>query len=117
MNTNIPMMFMLDPIVECSLRDANDCMMHGDYDTALKLYDQVIEKQPYNSRALMNKGNVLDLMGNHSEAIRCFDNALACDPYNAEAWYNKGVTLKKIGSLEEGTLHIKKGLSLSTGEI
>jgi tetratricopeptide (TPR) repeat protein len=109
--------YTVNPLIECVLRDATDCQMNGEYETALRLYDEIIGKEPHNARALHNKANVLDMMGEYSEALRCYDEALECDPYNAELWYNKGVTLKKMGSLDEGTSHIRKGLSLSFGDI
>lgn len=107
----------LDPSIECSLRDAHNCKMAGDYQLALNLYNQVIENDPANARALHQKANVLDLMGNYSDAIRCYDSALDCDPQNAETWYNKGMTLRKTGQHEEGLDHIRKGISLAMGDI
>lgn len=106
----------LDPNIECTLHNAHNCKMVGEYKIALKLFESVIEKDPENVRALHYKANVLDLMGNHSEAIRFYDTVLKYDPYHAEAWYNKGMTLKKMGSHEEGQDHIKKGISLALGE-
>lgn len=107
----------LDPNIECALRDAHNCKMAGDYQLALNLFNQVIESDPSNARALHHKANVLDLMGNHSEAIKCYDSALECDPFNAELWYNKGMTLRKLGQHEEGIEHIRKGISLAMGDI
>ncbi|NLV27591.1 MAG: tetratricopeptide repeat protein [Methanomicrobiales archaeon] len=107
----------VDPSVECALRDAQNCKMAGDYQLALNLYDQIINNDPANSRALHHKANVLDLMGNYSEAIKCYDSALECDPYDAEVWYNKGMTLRKVGKHEEGLDDIKKGISLAMGDL
>jgi tetratricopeptide (TPR) repeat protein len=115
--TNKAMVFKMDPIIESTLRKANDHKIHGEYEAALALYDLILEKQPNHSGAILSKGNALDLMGQYPEAIKCYDDALICDPHNAEVWYNKGVTLKKMGLHEEGSLHIRKGLSLSVGEI
>jgi tetratricopeptide (TPR) repeat protein len=116
-STNDAIFSQLEPLIESSLRNAHTCKMNGEYDAALRLYDEIIEKQPDNSRAWHSKGNVLDLMGVYSDAIQCYDTALECDPLNAELWYNKGVTLKKMGSHEDGVFHIRKGLSLSVGDI
>lgn len=107
----------MDPNIECALRDAQNCKMAGDYKLALNLYNQVLDSDPGNARALHHKANVLDLMGNYSEAIRCYDSALKCDPHDAEVWYNKGMTLRKTGQHEEGLEHIRKGISFAMGDI
>jgi len=107
----------LDPSVECALRDGQNCMMAGNYQVALKIFDQVIANNPENAQAFHDKADVLDLMGNYSEAVKCYDSALECDPYDAEVWYNKGMTLRKTGHHEEGLEDIRKGISLAMGEI
>jgi tetratricopeptide (TPR) repeat protein len=113
--TGEPLFSTLDPYIECSLKDAQDCLMNGDYKAALKIYDAVIRKRPHDSRALHYKGNILDLMGLFSDAIQCYDHALTSDPDDAELWYNKGITLTKMGSHEDALFHIKKGLTLLLG--
>ncbi len=117
MTVQAPIQSSLNPSVMCCLRQASDYMMAGDYAESLMLYDKVIELEPHNSHAFLNKGNVLDILGNYADAIKCYDSAIECDPYNAEAWYNRGMTLKKIGAVEEGLCDIRKGISLSMGEI
>jgi tetratricopeptide (TPR) repeat protein len=107
----------LDPNIVCSLRDADNCKMAGDYQLALNQYNKIIDVDPANAIALQSKADVLDLMGNFTEAIRCYETALECDPYNAEAWYNRGMTLRKTGRHEEGFESIRKGISLAMGEI
>ena len=107
----------LNPAIECSLRDAQNCKMAGDYTVALNLYNQILESDPSNASAMHHKANVLDLMGNYSDAIKCYTAAIECDPYNAEVWYNKGMTLRKVGNHEEGLEHIRKGISLAMGDI
>jgi tetratricopeptide (TPR) repeat protein len=107
----------LDPNIVCSLRDADNCKMAGDYQLALNQYNKIIDVDPANAIALQSKADVLDLMGNFTEAIRCYETALECDPYNAEAWYNRGMTLWKTGRHEEGFESIRKGISLAMGEI
>jgi tetratricopeptide (TPR) repeat protein len=107
----------LNPLIECTLRDATNCQMAGDYQLARALFDQILEAEPDNVNALIGKGNVYDLQGNYSGALECYNSAIECDPYNAEAWYARGVTLKKTGAVEEGLNNIQKGISLSIGDI
>ena len=112
-----PFQTKINPNIECTLRDASNCMMAGDYTASIRLYDKVIDAEPHNASAFLNKGNVLDILGNYSDALKCYNSAIECDPYNAEAWYNRGMTLKKTGAVEEGLKDIRKGISLAMGEI
>ena len=105
----------LDPHIESIISNADYCQITGAYSLALKLYEEIIELDPFNCRALLNKANVLDHMGEYTEAIRWYDTTLIHDPYNAEAWYNKGITLRKTGAHEEGLSCIRKGISLAMG--
>jgi len=105
----------LDPHVRHILCKADDCQMKGEFENAIKLYDEVIRIQPENISALVNKANVLDYLGNHSEAIAWYNSALDIDPDNAEIWYNKGTTLKKTGNEEEALVCISNGISLAMG--
>ncbi|MDD1727909.1 MAG: tetratricopeptide repeat protein [Methanospirillum sp.] len=107
----------IDPEIENALRDAHNYKMAGDYNLALNMFNEIIEKDPANARALHHKANVLDLMGKYTDALSCYNSALECDPYNAEIWYNKGMTLRKTGSHEEGLEHIRKGISMAMGQI
>ena len=106
-----------NPIIECALRDAENCKMAGEYQLALELFNMVISEDPSNARALHSKADVHDMMGDYSEAIRCYDNALECDPNNAEVWYNRGMTLRKMDRHEEGLGNIRKGISLAMGDV
>lgn len=115
--TTVPMQSRVDPEIDSILKKASDSMMNEDYATSIRLLDKVIDFEPNNVNALINKGNVLDILGNYTDAVKCYNSAIECDPYNAEAWYNRGMTLKKTGDLEKGLQDIRKGISLSMGEI
>ena len=112
-----PIQSRINPAVECLLRNGIECMMAGDHSEAIRLFDKIIDTEPYNASAYLNKGNVLDLLGNYSDALKCYNSAIECDPFNAEAWYSRGITLKKTGALDEGLQDIRKGISLAMGEI
>jgi len=107
----------MNPQIECALRDGINCKMAGDYNSALTLFNQVLESEPSNVRALISKGNVYDLQGNYSNALNCYNLAIEHDSGNAEAWFNKGVTMNKSGDIEEGMKHIQRGVLLAVGEI
>lgn len=103
----------IDPMIESVFYTADECQIKGDYEVAIRLYKEIIEKEPSNGRAFMRVADCLDHMGNHADALIWYDKALESDPYNAEVWYNKGMTLRKTGCQEEGLSCIQKGISLA----
>ncbi len=103
----------IDPLIELVFCAADECQIRGEYEIAIRLYKEIIEKEPNNGRAFQKVADCLDHMGNHADALVWYDKALESDPYNAEVWYNKGMTLRKIGSQEEGLMCIQKGISLA----
>ncbi len=103
----------IDPMIESVFCSADDYQMQGDYEVAIRLYKEIIEKEPNNGRAFQRVADCLDHMGNHADALVWYDKVSESDPYNAEVWYNKGMTLRKTGCQEEGLSCIQKGISLA----
>lgn len=74
-------------------------------DDAIAAHNKVIEIDPDNSEAWLDKGFALGLMGpiNHTkynESISAYDRAIKLNPKNAEAWMGKGEVLSRMaGSL------------------
>jgi tetratricopeptide (TPR) repeat protein len=103
----------LNPMMESIFCKANECQMSGDYVIALRLYEEIIEKDPTNAKVFQGIADVHDHMGNYTEALIWYNKVLDYDPFNAEAWYNKGMTLRKAGNQEEGLNCIRKGITLA----
>ena len=51
-----------------------------DFETAIKLYDRVLDKNPNHVGALMNKASSLRHLGKHDEAIRCYNKIIKMLP-------------------------------------
>jgi tetratricopeptide (TPR) repeat protein len=56
---------------------------------AIQYFDQALERDPNNLRALNGKGSALFEIGNTTEAIQYFDKVLSIDPNNLNALDNK----------------------------
>lgn len=65
------------------------------------LWQDTVHKQPGNSRAHNNLGNLLLARGRGDEAITAFETARRLDPSSAEAHYNLGQTLLDRGRVDE----------------
>jgi len=73
----------------------------GKHENAILYFDKVIETEPNNFSAIVNKGIALFSIGKYQEAIPYFDKALEIDPNNAITLNNKGAALEKIGKIHE----------------
>ena len=67
---------------------AIECMQTGDYDQALSLFDQVLERIPGDPITLTSKGHAYKTCGQYDEAVASYRGALASKPQHGEAWYS-----------------------------
>jgi tetratricopeptide (TPR) repeat protein len=73
-----------DLLVAQYLQKAQESMMAGDYNGALKQVDTVLQIQPSHSQAHAMKGSVYYALGNYDLANQEWDYVLAQDPSNKE---------------------------------
>ncbi|HXG58176.1 MAG TPA: tetratricopeptide repeat protein [Thermoanaerobaculia bacterium] len=73
------------PSVADANAPADAAYAQGKSDEALKLYEQVLAKDPQNIHALVRSGMLLSWKGDYAEAVRRYDRALAADPGNSFA--------------------------------
>ncbi|MEE8168474.1 MAG: tetratricopeptide repeat protein [Candidatus Hydrothermarchaeales archaeon] len=85
-----------------------------DLANAIKAYDEAIEINPNDTKALYNKGIVLASLGRYAEAIEAYDKALEIDSTLKEAWYGKGVTLLHLDRYEEAIEAYDKALEIDS---
>lgn len=62
-------------------------MQTGDYETALRLFDGVLETLPNDPATLTSRGHALKTAGNQAEAIRSYKSAINAQPGHGDAWY------------------------------
>jgi tetratricopeptide (TPR) repeat protein len=60
----------------------------GDYDEALTLYEQVLEKHPEQPKVWMSYGHVLKTVGRQEECIAAYRTALIHAPQLGEVWWS-----------------------------
>ena len=98
--------------IEEWLERGHNQMNSGNYDEAIKCFDQALVIDPKNAIAWNNKGASLSNSGKHEEAIKCFDIALAIDPNYASARYNRASSNVKQGDLENGLSDLKNAVEM-----
>ena len=60
------------------------------YDDALSIYDKILQNEPNNISALIDKGVTLQNLGKFKKAIILFDKVIELSPKNIDAILNKG---------------------------
>lgn len=62
-------------------------MQTGDYESALRLFDGVLETLPNDPATLTSRGHALKTAGDQAEAIRSYKSAIGAQPGHGDAWY------------------------------
>jgi tetratricopeptide (TPR) repeat protein len=70
----------------------------GDHEGAIKCYDTVLQIDPENISALVNKGVSLEKLNKNDEAIKCYEKALEIDPDHENARKNLDILLDKLNA-------------------
>lgn len=66
---------------------AIESMQTGDYETALRLFDEILEKLPTDAATLTSKGHALKTAGAQDEAIQSYRSAIKSNSVHGDAWY------------------------------
>jgi tetratricopeptide (TPR) repeat protein len=66
---------------------AIEAMQAGDYDTALSMFESVLEKLPRDASTLTSRGHALKTYGRTDEAITSYRAAIEADPLQGDSWY------------------------------
>ncbi len=101
---------------ETNLHLAHLMIIEGKYEEALDIYDRILEKEPKNLNALINKGVTLFRLGEYEEARKYYDSVLSINSSNIEAIVNLGVLLDQMGEREEAESYYQKATRLEPDE-
>lgn len=91
------------------LEKAYELSANGSHEEALQAYDKVLEKDPSNYTALINKGHDLKSWAfeNYNKALEITNQILEKNPQDALAWQGKGAALSGLGSNEDDKAYAK----------
>ena len=88
----------------------------GDYEEAIKAFNQAITDNPKNAEALSMKGLSLNQLKKYEEAIEVFDQYIKIDPNNALVWSSKGIALYETGKYDEVVKACDQALKIEPDE-
>ena len=67
---------------------AIESMQTGDYDTALRTFDQVLQRLPADPATHTAKGHAYKTRGDYEAAVSCYRSAIEHQPQHGEAYYS-----------------------------
>ncbi len=85
-----------------------------DYDTALDLFQEVLQDHPDFADVHNRMGLCLAMLGRHVEALASFQQAILLAPTYAEAHLNHGIVLTELGRHEEAQEAFDESTRLDT---
>lgn len=84
----------------------------GEYELALKAFEEAIKIKPDYAKAWINKSAVLGSLGRYEEAFKAAEKAIEIKPDDTLAWNNKSAALIRIGRYEEALKAAEKAIEI-----
>jgi tetratricopeptide (TPR) repeat protein len=85
----------------------------GDYDRALRDYEQAIRLNPANAGAYVNRALTLVERGDYEAALKDYDEAIRFDPTKYKAFYGRSFTHAQLGDFDAAQRDINETLRLN----
>ncbi|WP_442889344.1 tetratricopeptide repeat protein [Congregicoccus parvus] len=96
-------------IVGCT---AATILRNRDYESALTIWADTVEKRPFNARAHLNLGQALFEAGRTEEALVAYTEAVRLRPEEPEPHYNRGLALSRARRFDEALVAYDEALRL-----
>ena len=87
-------------------------LRNRDYQSAITIWTDTIEKDPTNPRAHQNRGSTYGEMGRHDEAITDFTKAIEIQPNLPRAHNNRGASYHATRKFKEALKDFQKAIDL-----
>lgn len=84
----------------------------GNLTGALDIFDKILENDPNNTKALIEKSVIYESKGNVTAALENLNKTLEIDPNNINALVDKGIILSGMNKMTEASVYINKTLQL-----
>jgi hypothetical protein len=94
------------------LSQAQQMVMAQNYNEALSLVDQILQRQPQEGSALVLKAQLLGTLGRFPEALLVVDQLTQLNPSNALAWSMRAVLLSNMQQFPDALTAVDRSLAL-----
>ncbi|UCH81623.1 MAG: tetratricopeptide repeat protein [Nitrospiraceae bacterium] len=98
---------------ENTYRLANKHLEDGNYEEALRTFDDVLAQYPDYKEAHLGRAITLMQMGALEDSRPSFDKAIELDADFAQAYANRGILNDRTGNYEEAVTDYKKAITLN----
>jgi tetratricopeptide (TPR) repeat protein len=85
----------------------------GNWDNALRDYDEAIRIQPYNYDALVNRGNAYAHKKERDKSTRDYDEAIRLNPKMFQAYCNRAMNYLAAGNLDHALADLTESIRLN----
>lgn len=99
------------------VNNGNSLVKLGEYEKAIKLYDEAIEINPILENAWNGKGNALTHLGKYDDAINAFERAIQINQNLSIAWLGKGGALSSKCMYNEAIKCYNKTLEIDPNNL
>ena len=89
---------------------AASLISNGKYEESIKYYDKILEINPNDVNALLNKGSIFIELDKFDESIKHYDKILEINPNDVNALASKGIALSHLHKYSEAIIAIDKAL-------
>ncbi len=93
---------------------AHRAMTRGDYKTGIRLYEQIIAKDPQNSLAFYYLGYAYGQTGDRFREVLLYEKAISLGYKSDQIFHNLGEAYLGSGQLEESVQAFKQGLAINS---
>ncbi len=93
-------------------READDALNKGDYDRAILLHRNFLEKEPENGLALYHIGYAYGQKGNLLKEVFYYNKAIECGFKEQGIFFNLGMAYGGLNRTEESIRVLKKGVEI-----
>lgn len=99
-----------ETLTENSLQVGTLMLESGNFNNALRAFDQVLENDPNNAAAWCNRGSAQAALGLIAGAVNSFSRSIAINPNIEAAYNNLCLALSELGRFDEAFFSIKQGM-------
>ena len=81
-------MICIPKIITYQAQRANEMMQNGDHSEAIKLFNNILKKNPHNYGSITSRGHAEKTLGRTDDAILSYKKAYAIKPDHGEAFFS-----------------------------
>ena len=97
--------------------EADKAIENNDYETGIRLHQELLEKEPENRLALYHLGYAYGHMGDHQKEVYYYKRAIALGMKDESIFYNLGLAYGDLDQLENAIHAFKKAITIEPGNL